>query len=104
VPSRSEVTPVEVGISDAGSSPQAVDLSTIEVRDLPPAPALPVGYSGRIRADYSQFRAAQTILFDGVPAYGAGAPVPASHPLVTDPVTGGPGEWVRDGLVVPVED
>lgn len=99
--SRSEVTPAPVEVGDAVGP--AVDLSVVEVRDLPPAPALPVGYSGRIRADYSQFRAAQTILFDGVPAYGAGAPVPASHPLVTDPVTGGPGEWVRDGLVVPVE-
>ena len=54
-----------------------------------------VSYAQAIRLEYSQYRAVQVVHVDGVPAFNAGAAVPASHPLLAG--------WLADGMVVPVD-
>lgn len=48
-------------------------------------------YAEQIRAEYSQFRATAALFVNGVRAFNAGDPVPASHQFREG--------WVKDGVV-----
>lgn len=51
-------------------------------------------YLDGVRAEYSQYVALQTLSYQGVPCYGQGASVAASHPNLE--------QWIAAGVVAPV--
>lgn len=54
----------------------------------------PAAYLDTVRAEYSQYRALQTLSYQGVPCYAEGARVAASHPNVP--------QWLDAGVIAPV--
>jgi hypothetical protein len=56
---------------------------------------MPADYVAAVALEYGQYRAKYLLHVGGAPAFAAGAPVPASHPMVDG--------WLADGSIEQVK-